>query len=188
MEPMAKATQKFKCKPTAKPRAPNDTALIRECVLYAQASGAFDAGFNADPTDSKFAEKLGERHQRQIDALLHTISTTPATTAQGLQAKARIVPTVISNAAKSMDEREEAFMISFAADVKAFLYPIVHEIITSPAHQGASGMEIIQQIISEWKTADQSTQQQVLEFLRASQPKAPALTEKIRATASSLAS
>jgi hypothetical protein len=29
-------------------------------------------------------------------------------------------------------------------------------------------MEIIQQIISEWKIADQSTRQQALEFLRAS--------------------
>jgi hypothetical protein len=33
-------------------------------------------------------------------------------------------------------------------------------------------MEIIQQIISEWKTADQSTRQQVLEFLRASSDRA----------------
>jgi len=71
------------------------------------------------------AAQLAERHETLAGEALAEISRTPATTPQGLQAKARIVPAVIKNAAGSPDEREEDFFLSFSADVKAVLQPII---------------------------------------------------------------
>jgi hypothetical protein len=112
-------------------RAPSDDkaarALIRECILFVQSVAAYDAGFKADPDgDYAHAARLGDRHLDRASEAFEKISRTPATTTEGLQAKARIVPALIKHAAQSMDEREEAFFLSFAADVKAYLDPILH--------------------------------------------------------------
>jgi hypothetical protein len=111
----------------AAPKPDADAALIRECVAFAQNVAANDAGYVADPTDSKYAAKLGEQFSRRYEIALLKMGKLSATTAEGLQAKARVVPIVIHNTAGSPDEREDAFFTSFAADVKAFLAPIIHE-------------------------------------------------------------
>lgn len=103
-----------------------DTALIRECVIFAQSVAAYDAGLAADPDrNSVHAERFANQYLGRANEALAKISQTPASTAEGLQAKARIVPVVISNAAQSMDDREEAFFLSFGADVKAFLETVL---------------------------------------------------------------
>ncbi len=114
-------------KKRAAPKPDTDAALIRECVAFAQNVAAGDAGFIADPTDNKYAEKLGEQFSRRSEIALLKIGKLSATTAEGLQAKARVAPIVIRNTLGVPDEREDAFFTSFAADVKAFLAPIIQE-------------------------------------------------------------
>jgi hypothetical protein len=123
---MAKAKPKSKRKPL-KPREPNDTALIRECVAFAQNVAANSAGYNADPTDSEFAAKMGARFSDRSEVALCKMAELPATTPEGLDAKARVVPIVMDNAADSPDEREIKFFTSFARDVREVLKPIIHE-------------------------------------------------------------
>jgi hypothetical protein len=97
-----------------------NTALIRECVIYAQSIAAHDAGFNVDPDGNMIhAAPLGDYHIDRAHQALVKISRIPVTTAEGLQAKARIV--------RALEKHEEAFLLSFAADVKAFLEPTIDE-------------------------------------------------------------
>jgi hypothetical protein len=44
-----------------------------------------------------------------------------------LQAKAGIVPVMVKNCDQHLEEEEETFLLSFAAEVKAFLEPIMNE-------------------------------------------------------------
>jgi hypothetical protein len=105
-----------------------DTALIRECVIFAQSLGAYAVGFKADPDgDNKHAASLGSFHLDRARQALTKLLRTRATTAEGLQAKARIVPMMLDNSAGDLDEDDEAFLLSFAADVKAFLKPTIDE-------------------------------------------------------------
>jgi hypothetical protein len=106
-----------------------ETALIRECVIYAQSVAAWAGGFDADPDgDSAHAAPLGKSHFARAEQALAKISRTPAMTAEGLQAKARIVPAIMKAAAGCvMDKEEGAFLSSFGADVKAFLEPILDD-------------------------------------------------------------
>jgi hypothetical protein len=69
---------------------------------------------------------LGNRHQNRAWQALTTIATMNASTPEGLQAKARIVPFVIDDGEGSMEDTDAAFYRSFAADVRAFLDPLVH--------------------------------------------------------------
>ena len=118
-----------RAKPTRKPRAApsNDRMLIRQCITYAQAIAAFEAGFKVDPDGSKSnAASLG-RQSARADAALAIIAATQALTAEGLQSKASILPMVIDSSPGSMEEGDEAFYRSFAADVQAFLDPIIRE-------------------------------------------------------------
>lgn len=118
-------------KPRSKPRAAkesaSDAALIRECVAFAQNVAAEEAGFIVDPTDSEYASKMGNPFCRRYNEALHKMGKLSAKTAEGLQAKARVIPIVIRNAIGSPDEREDAFFTCFAADVRAFLDPIILE-------------------------------------------------------------
>jgi hypothetical protein len=69
----------------AKPKAHSDTALVRECVIYAQHIAAYHNGFKADPDgNNATAAPLGSRHETWAYAALAKIAATPATTAEGL--------------------------------------------------------------------------------------------------------
>lgn len=70
---------------------------------------------------------LGRRHASRADLALAKIASTPAHTAEGLQAKARILPMVIDDSGGSMEAVDEDFYRLFAVDVKDFLKPILHE-------------------------------------------------------------
>jgi len=95
--------------------------LIDECVIYAQAVGAFEAGFIADPDrNTDHAARLGQMHDDRAFAALEKIAAMPAKTADSLEAKARIVPLIFQSDCV-LDEREQACILSFAADTKAFL-------------------------------------------------------------------
>jgi hypothetical protein len=54
------------------------------------------------------------------------IATMKASTPTGLDAKARILPLVIQDCEGSLQDSDEAFCRSFAADMRAFLDPPVH--------------------------------------------------------------
>jgi hypothetical protein len=103
----------------------DDQQLIKECANYAQSLAAFDAEFSGDPEGNK-VENVA-RHADRAAAALEKIAATPAKTAKGLQAKAQIVAVVIEDAHAELQKRDEKFLLSFAADVKAFLQPIINE-------------------------------------------------------------
>ena len=107
-------------------KAPNDMAVIRECVIYAQSIAAKNSDFKADSDlDNKNAVALGTRHSAQARRALTKITTMTASTPAGLQSKARILPMVIEDSAGSMEDFDELFFRSFAANVKAFLEPLI---------------------------------------------------------------
>lgn len=109
------------------PKMASDDALIRECIAFAQNLAASDASFDADPTESIYAERFRGPFFRRCNEALRKMAKLSARTAEGLQAKASVVPMVIRNTAGRPDEREDAFFTCFAADVKAFLAPIIQE-------------------------------------------------------------
>jgi hypothetical protein len=123
---------KDKRKPATKAKRSHDNAasdarLISECVIYAQEIAAFHAGFMADSDGNKdHAAGLGDRHQQRAQQALTKIATMKATTPTALDAKARILPVVIQDCEGSFQDADEAFFRSFAADVRAFLGPLVH--------------------------------------------------------------
>ena len=104
---------------------PDDQRLIEECSIYAQSLAAFDAGVSADPNENK-VENVG-RHADRAAAALENIAAISAKTAEGLQAKADVVAMVIEDAHGELQERDEKFFLSFAADVKAFLQSTIDE-------------------------------------------------------------
>jgi hypothetical protein len=103
----------------------DDQRLIMECSNYAQSLAAFDAEFSADP-DANKVENVA-RHADRAAAALEKIAATPAKTAEGIHAKARIVAMVIEDAHGELQKRDEQFLLSFAADVKAFLQSTIDE-------------------------------------------------------------
>jgi hypothetical protein len=106
-------------------RIPDDQRLIEECSIYAQSLAAFDAGISADPNENK-VENVG-RHADRAAAALEKITAISPKTAEGLQAKAGIVAMVIGDANGELQERDEKFFLSLAADVKTFLQPTIDE-------------------------------------------------------------
>src|SRR4051794_11568375 len=69
---------------TSKP----DAALIRNCVEYAQCVGAYNFAFKADPDgNSETAESLNQVFERRARKALHAITSTPAKSAIGIEAK-----------------------------------------------------------------------------------------------------
>lgn len=113
-------------KPKTKPGESSDSGLIRSCIAFSQAVAAAEAAFKVDPTDSEFAEELDTGTLSAREEALKEM-TTPATTVEGLRAKALVTPFVVQDAAGRMDEREEAFFLQFAVDMEAFLRPIAEE-------------------------------------------------------------
>jgi hypothetical protein len=114
----AKATSRRKATKTE-----NDTALIRECVIYAQSIAAHRAGFRADPDpDCCHAEALGNPHFSRAHQALTKIAGIPTTTPQELRSKARIVPVLFED---NQDGRLNSigvdFLTSFANEVEKFL-------------------------------------------------------------------
>jgi hypothetical protein len=121
MKAKRKSTTKAKRSPG---KAPLDTQLIKECVIYAQEIGAFHAGFGADPDGaSKNAAGLGNRHSSRARQALAKIATMKASTPMGLDAKARILPVIIQDDEGGMESASEVFYRTFAADVRAFPRP-----------------------------------------------------------------
>jgi hypothetical protein len=120
---MAKAKTKRK---TSQSKKPSDTALIRECVIYAQSVAAVHKGFTADPDGSSVhAAALGDRYNNRAWQALTKIAATPATTPAGLCSKARIVEIVFeNNQGGCVEEDAIAFLKAFGVEIKKFLQPI----------------------------------------------------------------
>jgi hypothetical protein len=109
-----------------------DTALIRECVIYAQSIAAFHDGFDADPDGNNcHATALGDRYENRAWQALTKITVTPARTPEGLCSKARIVAVVFrDNCGNCFADTEAEFLKSFAIEVKNFLQPICNGEVT----------------------------------------------------------
>ena len=120
----AKNIRRSKKRIATKPAS--DTALIRECVIYAQSVAAMHKGFRADPGgSSEIAATLGHKHTSRAWQALTKIAATPATTPLGLCSKARIVAIVFEDADGQCGEEDQiAFLKSFGDEVKNFLQPI----------------------------------------------------------------
>lgn len=107
-------------------KRPSDTALIRECIVYAQSVAAFHKDFKADPDGSSDqAAAMGDRYNNRASQALTKIANTPAATPEGLCSKARIVEIVFEDNEGGCLEADACdFLKSFGAEVKAFLQPI----------------------------------------------------------------
>jgi hypothetical protein len=122
------ASRKTTPRKSVKPSA--EDVIIRECVIYAQALAAHGAGFKADPDgNNDYAAALGRAHYDLAQRTLGKITAMPAVTPSGLQAKARILPLVVDDGyvMEGGEDRGPAaeFFRSFAAEVKAFLAPMI---------------------------------------------------------------
>ena len=96
-----------------------DITLIRDCVIYAQSLAAAKAGYEADPDgDGVHADQLGKAHIQRASQAMARILGTAALTPAGLEAKARVIPILLAGAYGSVAAEEEAFLLSFAADVR----------------------------------------------------------------------
>src|SRR5205823_2494389 len=112
---------------------PNDTALVNECVVYAQSIGALHGGFLADSDgNNEHAAKLGDRHETRAWQALTKITATPATTPEGLCSKARIVAIVFrdNEDGRCLEIDAAEFLKSFAVEVEKFLQPICNGQVT----------------------------------------------------------
>lgn len=129
---MRKSTNQKSSRQAPKPN--HDATIIREAVAYAQAIGAYHNGFKADPGgDNDTAASLGDRHYRQALSILPRLASIPASSAQALDAKARLVQIVLDDTGNygCISEESTAFFRSFAADVHSFLEPIIGEHMTA---------------------------------------------------------
>lgn len=118
----------------AQSNAPSDAALIRDCVIYAQAVAAFAGGFEVDPDgDNQTAASLGARHSHRARRALANITVMPAATPQGLSAKARVAMVVLSDNATSMEVDAFRFLEVFATEANRFLRPICEGRVTLEA-------------------------------------------------------
>ncbi|QTL03938.1 hypothetical protein J5J86_00740 [Aquabacter sp. L1I39] len=103
-------------------QAAKDCALIRDCVLYAQAVAALKAGYEADPdTDGRYAGALGMRHLRRAERALERIAGREACTSSGLEAKARILPVIVSRRMGLLSDLEATLIARFADEVRGDL-------------------------------------------------------------------
>jgi hypothetical protein len=101
---------------------PSDKRLIEQCVIYAQSVAAFAAGCEVDCDDPEV-----DRHGDRAMAALKRIAKIPARTAEGLRAKAHILPIVIKDCEGCLNDEDKKFSLSLSADVKAFLQTIIDE-------------------------------------------------------------
>jgi hypothetical protein len=121
---MSKAKRKSTPKPAPEP---DDAELIQQCVRYAQAIAGAAAGFDADPDGNK--EHAGHaasvQYRRAREALAY-VGKTPANTASGICAKARIV-TVMLNGEGGLEDMSAPFLLCFAADVKQYMDHVIEQ-------------------------------------------------------------
>jgi hypothetical protein len=113
----------------ATPKKPNgalsEAQLIEACVNVAACLAAYHSGFTADPDgNNKTAARTGSKFMSMRKQELRRIIATPATTAQGLSAKARIAGALIEDDLASLSADSHEFILGFAADVKAFTQKI----------------------------------------------------------------
>lgn len=95
-----------------------DAKIVRACIRYAQSVAAFRAAFDADPDPNfAFAESSGEFDDEAWKAL-EKVAGMSAQSAEGINAKARIAVIVLDQCRTSLEESEEAFLRSFALDVR----------------------------------------------------------------------
>jgi hypothetical protein len=104
----------------------SDTVIIAAAVTYAQSAAAWRAGFDGDSDGSnENAERLGARHKRARDAALHKLANTPASSAEALDAKARVLPMILDDDCGGVADLSDEFYRAFAADVQKFLEPLI---------------------------------------------------------------
>jgi hypothetical protein len=123
-------SKKAKGKKAKKERKDRNAAVVKQCVRYMQSLAAWRAGFTADPDgDGKTAEPLADYQIKCSKKALVKLARMRATTAEAVQAKALIVSPMIEDNREvgNLEEEEEAFLSSFAADVKVFLQTIIDE-------------------------------------------------------------
>jgi len=117
---------KRKTIPKPVPSPEPDAAVISACIVYAQCVAGVAAGFKADPGGNcDRAGRLGTTMERRADkALLE--ATAPAATAEGISAKARIVPMMLDEASDapewhvSVSPEGVQFLKVLALDAKVF--------------------------------------------------------------------
>ena len=107
-----------------------DVHLIEACISYAQSMAAYKAAHKAAPDDA-YADEAQAASLVRAKAALRS-ATKKATTATGLNAKARIVPVIIDDGSTGaghydFDPEQIEYLARFAADVREYLQPTVDD-------------------------------------------------------------
>jgi hypothetical protein len=116
---------------TRQTRCPNpasaNAAVIRAAVAYASAIAAFHGGFRgAVHGGYAVADQAGARVWDKVAAAMKTLSRIPATSAEALDAKARVLEIIREDPANETP-MTEAFYLSFANDVRRFVKALHEE-------------------------------------------------------------
>jgi hypothetical protein len=102
-------------------------AVIRAAVEYAAAIAAFHGGFRgAVHGGYTVADQAGMRVWDKVAAAMKKLSRTPATSAEALDAKARVLEIIREDPANETP-MTEGFYLSFARDVRSFLKALHEE-------------------------------------------------------------
>jgi hypothetical protein len=107
--------------------AASSAAVIRAAVDYSQAIAAFHASFRTDSYaygNYKVADQAGARAWDKVVPAMKRLASTPATSAEALDAKARVLEIIQEDEANETD-LTEAFYLLFATDVRRFLGHII---------------------------------------------------------------
>ena len=109
--------------------SPEQSEIIKQCVIYVGCLAAYEAGFSVDRTgDSEYAGKGGhvKKASRAMSKLLglspHAKPGTPPLTALELRAKAGVLAAMYGlRLCEAPDKIEQAYIRLFAGEVSDFL-------------------------------------------------------------------
>jgi hypothetical protein len=113
--------------PEKDPAAPADVGLVRKCVECGAAIAAADASYRIDPDGNNAnAVVVVVQYERRVKKLLSKIIKTPARSANGMQAKARLALAIGKSSGEvGLSEQEEKFFYALAADIDEFMEPLI---------------------------------------------------------------
>ncbi|WP_348935857.1 hypothetical protein [Aquabacter sp. CN5-332] len=91
-------------------------------MIYAQSVAALAAGYEVDPDPhGDYAGDLGQHHFHRAERALRRIARQPVATALGLEAKARVIPLIVTRHLAVLSLEEAELIRRFAEEVRADL-------------------------------------------------------------------
>jgi hypothetical protein len=122
-------SKKENCMTTRQRTTANNAAVIRAAVDYAQGIATFHASFRTGSYtygNYKVADQAGARAWDKVVPAMKRLTSTPAMSAEALDAKARVLEIIREDEANETPVTE-SFYRSFATDVRTFVKALHEE-------------------------------------------------------------